>query len=137
MVERSFVIVPCSRLGAMTNDERMTAIKASTIYGHYEKTVDRESAYEKLRGGEQNSAQNNKPEIKVGGEVTPPPAKEEGGLLGGIGNGLGKIIFGSTGPRGGQRDGLVQAAAKSAARSLGSAIVRGVLGSILGGLRRK
>lgn len=137
MVERSFVIVPCSRLGAMTNDERLAAIKASTIYGHYENTVDRESAYEKLRGSEQKIAQEDKPAIKVGGEVTPPPAKEEGGLLGGIGNGLGKIIFGSTGPRGGQREGMVQAAAKSAARSLGSAIVRGVLGSILGGLRRK
>lgn len=137
MVERSFVIVPCSRLGALTIDERMAAIKSSTIYGHYEKTIDRESAFEKLRGGKNKFAQEDKPAITVGNDAAPPPAKEEGGLLGGIGNGLGKIIFGSSGPRGGQRDGLVQAAAKSAARSLGSAIVRGVLGSILGGSRRK
>jgi hypothetical protein len=135
IVERSFVIVPFSRMGAMTNDERMAAIKASTIYGHYEKTVDRESAYEKLRGGEQDTAQEDKPAVKV--EGTSAPAKDEGGLLGGIGGGLGKIIFGSTGPRGGQREGMIQAAAKSAARSLGSAIIRGVLGSILGGSRRK
>ena len=137
IVERSFVIVPCSRLGALTNDERMAAIKASTIYGHYEKTVDRESAYEKLRSSEQKTIQENQPAVKVENNSVPPPAKEEEGLLGNIGGGLGKIIFGSTGPRGGQREGMVQAAAKSAARSLGSAIIRGVLGSILGGSRRK
>jgi hypothetical protein len=135
IVERSFVIVPYSRMGAMTSDERLTAIKASTIYGHYEKTVDRESAYEKLRGGEQDAAQNNKPAIKV--DEPAAPSKEEGGLLGGIGGGLSKIIFGSTGPRGGQREGMVQAAAKSMARTIGTSIVRGVLGSILGSSRRK
>ncbi|MEN6433213.1 MAG: helicase HerA-like domain-containing protein [Smithella sp.] len=118
IVERSFVIVPFSRMGAMTNDERLTAIKASTIYGHYEKTLDRESAYEKLRGGEQEAAQENKPAIRT--EEPAAPAKDEGGLLGGIGGGLGKIIFGSTGPRGGQREGMVQAAAKSMARTIGT-----------------
>ncbi|MBN1472240.1 MAG: DUF853 family protein [Syntrophaceae bacterium] len=68
------------------------------------------------------------------------PAREEGGLMGSIGGGLDKIIFGSKGPRGGQREGMVQAAAKSVARSIGSSlgrqIIRGVLGSILGGSRR-
>jgi hypothetical protein len=135
IVERSFVIVPFSRMGAMTADERLTAIKASTIYGHYEKTVDRESAYEKLRGGEQGATQESKPAVKV--EETEAPAKSEGG----IGDSLSKIIFGSTGPRGGQREGMVQAAAKSVARSIGSTvgreIIRGVLGSILGGSRRR
>ncbi len=121
-------------MGAMTPDERIAAIKASTIYGHYEKIVDRESAYEKLRGGEQAAAQENKPAVKV--EEPAAPAKDEGGLLGGIGGGLSKIIFGSTGPRGGQREGMVQAAAKSMARTIGTSIVRGVLGSILGGRRR-
>ncbi len=47
------------------------------------------------------------------------------------------IFLGTTGPRGGHHDGLVQSAAKSAARSVGSgfgrAILRGALGSILGG----
>jgi hypothetical protein len=51
------------------------------------------------------------------------------------------MMLGSTGPRGGQRPGLVQAAAGSAVRSIGSAvgreIVRGVLGSLLGGSRRR
>ncbi|MGB5216776.1 MAG: helicase HerA-like C-terminal domain-containing protein [Smithella sp.] len=140
IVERSNVIVPFSRMGAMTDDERVTAIKASTIYGHYEKTVDRESAFEKLRGGTQEQAQEDKPSVKVEEPEAPAKEKEEGGLLGGLGGGLGKIIFGSSGPRGGQKDGMVQAAAKSVARSIGSSlgrqIIRGVLGSILGGSRR-
>ena len=50
---------------------------------------------------------------------------------------LSSILLGTTGPRGGHHDGLVQSAAKSAARSVGSglgrAILRGALGSILGG----
>jgi hypothetical protein len=56
------------------------------------------------------------------------------------GGGLGEILFGRTGPRGGQYDGLVQTVGKSLARTIGSQvgreIVRGVLGSILGGRRR-
>jgi len=139
VVERSFVIAPSSRIGAMNDDERMAAIKASMIYGHYEKTVDRESAYEKLQKGEPETAPEGKSEVKV--EKPGAPAKEEGGLLGGIGGGLGKIIFGRTGPRGGRTEGLAEAAAKSVARSIGSTvgreIIRGVLGSILGGRSRR
>ena len=135
MVERSFVIVPFSRMGAMTNDERLAAIKASTIYGHYEKTVDRESAYEKLQSGVPATDENSQPANK--GNVPEASAKSDGGILGSIGGSLGNIIFGSTGPRGGQREGMVQAAAKSMARTIGTSIVRGVLGSILGGTRRK
>jgi DNA helicase HerA-like ATPase len=139
IVERSFVIVPFSRMGAMTNDERLAAIKASTIYGHYEKTVDRESAYEKLRSGVPANAENSQPVIK--GNVPDAPAKSEGGILGGVGDSLSSIIFGRTGPRGGHTEGMAEAAAKSAARSIGSSvargIIRGVLGSILGGSHRK
>ena len=134
-VERGFVIAPCSRLGMLTDSERSAIIENSTIYGHYEQLLDRESAYEKLRGNATGSA----------GSITPLPAgktpdavaKSNGGML----EGLGGIIFGKTGPRGGQTEGMVQAAAKSVARSIGSSvgreIIRGVLGSILGGSRRR
>ena len=54
---------------------------------------------------------------------------------------LSAILLGTTGPRGGHHDGLVQSAARSAARSVGSglgrAILRGALGSILGGSTRR
>ncbi|MNE56981.1 hypothetical protein D3C76_1852440 [compost metagenome] len=50
--------------------------------------------------------------------------------------GLNEILFGSTGPRGGKHDGIVQTAAKSMARDLGRQILRGVLGSIMGGRKK-
>ncbi|HBB2146448.1 TPA: DUF853 family protein [Escherichia coli] len=46
------------------------------------------------------------------------------------------ILFGTTGPRGGKKDGVVQTMAKSAARQVTNQIVRGMLGSLLGGRRR-
>ena len=50
IVERAFVIPPGSFLGPLTPDEKTQCIKASTVFGKYEKAVDRESAYEKLKG---------------------------------------------------------------------------------------
>ena len=139
IVERSNVIVPFSRMGAMTPDERLTAIKSSTIYGHYEKTVDRESAFEKLREAQQQEeTPEEKPAFKVERSAAPAKGEDEKDS-GGMGDALSKIIFGSKGPRGGQKEGMVQAAAKSVAHSIGSSlgrqIIRGVLGSILGGSR--
>lgn len=138
-VERSFVIAPSSRLGVLSGDERSRAIRESTIYGHYEKVLDRESAYEKLQASVQGSVSSD----KATATAPAPEAAEQsgGGLLDGLGGSLNDILFGRTGPRGGKTDGLVQAAAKSVARTIGSSvgreIVRGVLGSLLGGRRRK
>ena len=69
--------------------------------------------------------------------AAPLPAKgqqngDDDGLLGGLKD----ILFGSTGPRGGKRDGIVQTAAKSAVRQVTNQIVRGMLGSLLGGRKR-
>jgi hypothetical protein len=134
IVERAFVCPPSSRIGPATDEERRAAIEGSAVYGTYEKTVDRESAFEKLRDrrGDANAAS----------PTSPAPAQADSGdSSGGILGGLASILFGSTGPRGGKREGVVDAAAKSVARSVGSAvgreIVRGVLGSILGGGRRR
>jgi len=136
-VERSFVIAPASRLGVLTDAERSAAINGSTIYGHYEKTLDRESAYEKLRANIQAAPASAGPTTQTGSQQA--PQQSDGGLLGGLGGSLSSILFGRTGPRGGQTDGLVQASAKSLARTIGSSvgrqIVRGVLGSLLGGKR--
>jgi len=133
-VERSFVIAPCSRLGVLNDAERSAAIKSSTIYGHYEKTLDRESAYEKLRASVQGAPTSAQPTPPAGAPEA--SAQTGGGLLGG---GLNDMLFGRTGPRGGKTDGLVQTAAKSVARTIGSSvgreIIRGVLGSLLGGKR--
>ena len=131
-VERSFVIAPGSRLGVLSDAERTAAIQKSTIYGHYEKVLDRESAYEKLRASVAGASSAGQPAPPSG--ALQEPAQGGSGLLGGA---VGDLLFGRTGPRGGKTDGLMQAAAKSVARSIGSSvgreIIRGVLGSILGG----
>jgi hypothetical protein len=129
VTERAFVVPPGSQLGPLTPAERKAIIEGSLVYGTYEKTVDRESAYEKLKGRTADK----------GGEPAPAPGKPPaapGGGTASAGNVLGDVLFGRTGPRGGQHDGLVQTIAKSAARTIGSSvgreIIRGVLGSILG-----
>ncbi len=48
IVQRTLVRPPCSRLGPVTPDERKAVIAASPVNGQYEKTVDRESAFEIL-----------------------------------------------------------------------------------------
>ena len=50
VVERVYVLPPASRIGPITPEERKAVIAASPVAGVYEKTVDRESAYEKLKG---------------------------------------------------------------------------------------
>ncbi len=50
IVERAFILPPASRIGPITPVERQAVIGASPVAGVYERTIDRESAYERLRG---------------------------------------------------------------------------------------
>src|SRR5215813_10380482 len=50
MVERALVCPPHSQIGAITPQQRQQMIQNSVVAGVYEKTVDRESAYERLKG---------------------------------------------------------------------------------------
>ena len=121
-VERAFIVPPGSRLGPLSAEERRRVIDASLVAGHYEKVVDRESAYEKLQARASAAASG---------------SAESGGMMGDV---LGKIGFPQGKPAGGRaRETPIEAAAKSAARAIGSEvgrrIIRGVLGSIFGGRR--
>ena len=123
VTERAFVVPPGSQLGPLTEAERRAAIAASPLAGHYEKAVDRESAYEKLKARADQAAQ------ETAAQSTPAQPKETSVAS--------DILFGRTGPRGGrQSQGLLEAMAKSAARTVGSQVgrelIRGVLGSLLG-----
>jgi DNA helicase HerA-like ATPase len=123
-VERAFVCPPQGRVGPATDAERDGLIRSSVLYGHYEKQVDRESAYEILKArAEQSPAEAEQGEQGF----------DWGGLFGGGGNAPKK--------GGRPRDSVLEAAAKSAARTIGSElgrqVLRGVLGSILGGKRRR
>jgi DNA helicase HerA-like ATPase len=50
IVERAYVLPPASQIGPITDSERVTFMASSMVAGIYEKTIDRDSAYEKLRG---------------------------------------------------------------------------------------
>ena len=132
VTERAFVVPPGSQLGPLTPAERKAVIESSLVFGTYEKVVDRESAYEKLKGraaGKQADA--------PAGQPAPPGAPAPQSTGPGAGSVISDILFGRTGPRGGkQTKGVVEAVATSAARAIGSElgrqVLRGVLGSILG-----
>jgi uncharacterized protein len=130
--ERVFVLPPGSQLGPITPAQRQALVQGSLVAGVYEQAQDRESAYERIKGQATATGQ---------ASATPPLPGQAAPASGGLMGGLSDMLFGSTGPRGGQRDGVAQMVVKSAVRTAGSAIgreiVRGVLGSLLGGGRRR
>jgi len=111
VVEKAWILPPRSRLGVLTPDELDGMIKGSVLYGHYERTVDRESAYEKLqqRAAEIQGA--------PAGVAAPEKVREKPSEI----------------------EKYLGAAVKSAAHTIGSQIgrqlIRGVLGSLFGGRR--
>ncbi len=144
IVERAFIYPPQSQLGPVTPQQRQQVVRNSVIYGHYEKSVDRESAYERLKGKAQQAPSQPAPqqqfEYPQAQQYERQPAPQQQSAGGGFLDQLGTMIGGSTGPRGGHREGLAEAMAKSAVRAVGSSVgrqlIRGVLGSLMGGSRR-
>ena len=135
VTERVFVIPPGSQIGPITAAQRAELMKTSLVAGAYDEVVDRESAYELLaaRGGGGAPAASGAPAKP--GAAAPVPA-DDGGLLGSAGTALKEALFGRTGPRGGQYDGIVQNVVKGEMRRMGRELLRGTLGSLLGGKRR-
>ena len=141
ITERVFVLPPGSQIGPITPQQRGALIANSLVAGVYEKAIDRESAYEKLKGRSASAQGDAASASQSGSRQSAPadaPAGDDGG---GLMGGLGDILFGSTGPRGGRQEGLAQSMARSAVRTMGTTvgreIIRGVLGSLLGGGSRR
>jgi DNA helicase HerA-like ATPase len=133
VTERVFIRPPQAHIGPITAAQRAALLANSLVGGHYEQQVDRESAYEVLKG---RAAQSTAPAPSLSTSSTTPtrtaaPDSSDGGLLGSLGTMMGG--------RGGRREGVAEALAKSAARAIGSqvgrSIIRGVLGSLFGGKR--
>jgi DNA helicase HerA-like ATPase len=124
-VERAFVLPPASRIGSISPEERNAVIEKSPVKGVYDKTVDRDSAYEKLAARASAST-----------SAAAQGKSGSGGIMDSVAGSLGGLIKGS-----GRKDSLVEAMAKSAVRTIGSSIgreiIRGVMGSLLGGARRR
>jgi DNA helicase HerA-like ATPase len=139
MVDRAMIFPPHSQIGPITPDQRTQIIRNSVLAGVYEQTVDRDSAYEKLKGKvAAASAAANPPATEVQQSAPSQPAgASHTDWLQAAGSVLGNVLGSGTG----RRDTVAQAMVKSAARSIGSTvgrqIVRGVLGSLLGGSSRR
>ena len=152
ITERVFVLPPGSQIGPISAEQRQTLLRHSLVAGVYEQAIDRESAFERLKGRAVSStppsASNTTPANPGGvppasrgsaaaSQSGPASAEADRGLMGGLND----LLFGSTGPRGGQHEGLAQAMVKSAVRTIGSTvgreIIRGVLGSLLGNQGRR
>ena len=122
ITERSFVLPPGSQIGPITAAQRQALLTGSLVAGVYEKMVDRESAYEVLLARTQATQAADAKQVEA-----------DAGWMGDLKD----AVFGSTGPRGGKRDGLVQSVLKSEARSLTRQLLRGALGSLLGGGKKR
>ena len=109
VVERAFIVPPGSQIGPLPDDERQRIIKSSGLLSKYEKTVDRESAHEKL-----TQRAEEKPVL------APLPAQKPAGRQ------PQSVV-----------DATIKSAARAIGSELGRQIIRGVLGSILGSGRRR
>jgi uncharacterized protein len=129
VVERAYILPPAGRIGPATTEERQRVIAGSGLGVVYDKLIDRDSAYERLKGRAASAPPSGGPSP---GAATPAADRS---WTDSIKDSLGGLVSGS-----GRKDSLVEAVAKSAARTVGSTIgreiVRGVLGSLLGGRRR-
>jgi DNA helicase HerA-like ATPase len=146
IVERAFILPPHGQIGPITDPERRQIIAGSVLYGHYERAVDRESAFEKLKEKARLAAE---AEAAAQQALQRPPVPMPGPDP--------RAPYGypqppqSQGPYppyeqprerrpvGRPRETLAESMAKSAVRSIGSSvgrqIIRGLMGSILGGRR--
>ncbi len=121
--ERVWMVAPGSRIGPATDAERQAIRAASLFGGKYDKILDRESAYEVLLKRAQA--------VQAGagvGQGGKSAASGGDGVMGAVND----FLFGSTGPRGGRREGVVQSVAKSMVRRTATQLLRGVLGSLTG-----
>jgi uncharacterized protein len=127
MVERTLVRPPSSQLGPITPEERRAAMAASGLGGKYDKTVDRESAFEMLRT-RADAAAKQAAEAEAATAQARDEEREQKSAR--------RYDTGAAQPRraGGRSDSLAVTFGKSLVRQLGTktgqALVRGVLGSL-------
>ncbi|HMF13637.1 MAG TPA: helicase HerA-like domain-containing protein, partial [Gemmataceae bacterium] len=123
-VQRALIVPPTGQVGPITPAQRQQIVTSSTVYGHYEKFIDRESAYEILK---QRSAQP-APQPRSMEEKQEEFARK-------------RARQPTSKPKPSQTGQVIDAFAKSAARSVGSSfgreLIRGILGSLFGGSKRR
>ena len=117
-VEQILIRPPESRIGPMTDTERQEHIERSPYRGRYDKTLDRESAYEVLIQRAQESAvkeeaiQREEANLEAANERTKPSRKSN---------------------RQTPTEAFIKSAARSIGSQLGRRVIRGILGSLFKG----
>ncbi len=132
ITQRVYVIPPGSQIGPITDAQRADLIKQSLVAGTYEQTIDRESAHEVLKA-RAAAGQPGTAAAGAGNGGNAAAAADDDGLVGDLMVKGKELLFGRTGPRGGQYDGLVQNIVKGEMRRMGRSLLRGALGGLLGG----
>jgi uncharacterized protein len=138
VTERVYVLPPGSQIGPITSDQRKALMASSIVAGVYEKTVDRESAYEKLKGRTDKKMPDEAPASAAGqaSKASAPAEEKSGGMFGSVMDSMGNIFGGGAKhTRATPGEQMIKSAASSIGREVGRQIIRGVLGSILGGRR--
>jgi uncharacterized protein len=126
-VERTMIVPPTCRIGAITDAERATIRSRSPVGAKYDTAIDRESAYEMLtQRANQTAAQ---PQSNAPAQTSAPNAPAAGS---GWSKTISDAVFGT-----GRRQGMIEAMAKSAARNAGGQLGRSILRGVLGSFMRK
>ncbi len=119
IVQRAFMLPPTSQIGPVAPDIRQQIIHSSPVYGRYEQTVDRESAYEKLMG---RNAQPASPAINMAPVGASAPAAVAAARK-------------SSKPEPTAFDQVMKAANSPMGRQIERTLLRGIMGSLLGSKR--
>ncbi|MCU6435769.1 DUF853 domain-containing protein [Undibacterium sp. Jales W-56] len=165
IVQRGFILPPASQIGPISAEERQQMMASSIVAGVYEKTIDRDSAYEKLKGRVANNhAQSAPPANSSGGlgdgwgnsggstasspapesvptipaqrqEQTREQTQEQGGIGDTLKSVFGNLLGGSGGIR--RRDNVAETMVKSAVRTIGSQVGREIIRGVLGSILKK
>jgi uncharacterized protein len=135
VTERVYVLPPCSQIGPIAPEQRKTLVANSIVAGVYEKIVDRESAFEAIKGRTQARMADEVTARESVDKMSKTVAKEKetdsgGGFLDSLGSILGGGVRRTRTSAGEQ---MVRSAASAIGREVGRQVIRGVLGGIFGG----
>ena len=153
MVERAKILFPLSQIGAVTEGQRLDIIKQSRIYGKYDETKDRESAFEvlmaeaeqQLQASQENPDSPEKPEKS---EKPEKAEKQKPGLLSKVGKAIltaitstlatllgsyvaGKVSGKQTKSKTSAKERVVKNATSAATRTITKELTRDILGNLV------
>ncbi len=112
MVDRTLIRPPASRLGPLTDEERREIVRRSALGKRYDKSVDRESAFEILEARAERLTKQEKRDAEKAVKTRPAPRRSN-------------------------RQSVGEAAVKSAARTFSSMLVRELGRGLFGGIKRR